>query len=405
MGGGVSVPQAHARIYQNLLAIQAPATRAQMIQTMLASPEHVATMKATGVYGHLLHYTQTVGRGEAAPKLPGEAPGEARGQAQAQPAKTRANPQTTLTVSQTQVGTGADKAMNYFSACLRILGLEEEVALTDELLKAAYKTSAKRAHPDKGGSEKEFEAVTKAYAYLGEILRRINGGRTTASKVEAPAILAAGREATAFKHVEPVRLNPKNLDLNSFNKLYEETRLPDPDETGYGDWLKGGDAAAGASGQKFSGKFNRDVFHKAFEEEQQAKVTRDTRSMVARPQELSLAAGLRYGVELGRTGRDDFTMAANEAGLKYTDLKKAYTSDSTFSHQTAGVRVEARSFDQYSQGRDKAPPPLADHEMAEIAAAEKAAARAEEARRLRVAQQAVEENSYAERLKRLVIRN
>jgi curved DNA-binding protein CbpA len=393
MGGGVSVPQAHARIYQNLLAIQAPTTRAQMIQTMLASPEHVATMKATGVYGHLLHYTQTVSRGEAAPKLPGEA----------QKPSAKPNPNTTLTVSQTQVGTGADRAMNYFSACLRILGLEEEVALTDELLKAAYKTSAKRAHPDKGGSEKEFEAVTKAYAYLGEILRRINGGRTTASKVEAPAALAAGREATAFKHVEPVRLNPKNLDLNSFNKLFEETRLPDPDETGYGDWLKGEEA--GGPGAKFSGKFNRDVFHKAFEEEQQAKATRDTRSMVARPQELSLAAGLRYGVELGRTGRDDYTMAANEAGLKYTDLKKAYTSDSTFSHQTAGVRVEARSFDQYSQGRDKAPPPLADHEMAEIAAAEKAAARAEEARRLRVAQQAVEENSYAERLKRLVIRN
>lgn len=400
MGSGVSVPQAHARIYQNLLAIQAPTTRAQMIQTMLASPEHVATMKATGVYGHLLHYTQTVGRGEVAPKLPGES--QAKAQAQAKPAGAN----TTLTVSQTQVGTGADKAMNYFSACLRILGLEEEVALTDELLKAAYKTSAKRAHPDKGGSEKEFEAVTKAYAYLGEILRRINGGRTTASKVEAPAALAAGREATAFKHVEPVRLNPKNLDLNSFNKLFEETRLPDPEETGYGDWLKGGEAvAAGAGAAKFSGKFNRDVFHMAFEEEQQAKATRDSRAMVARPQELSLAAGLRYGVELGRTGRDDYTMAANEAGLKYTDLKKAYTTDSTFSHQTAGVRVEARSFDQYSQGRDKAPPPLADHEMEDIMAAEKADARKEEARRLRVAQQAVEEDLYAKRLNRLVIRN
>ena len=246
-----------------------------MIQTMLASPEHVATMKATGVYGHLLHYAQTVSRGEAAPKLPGEAQGQGQAPAQGQgQGKPKSN--TTLTVSQSQVGTGADRAMNYFSACLRILGLEEEVALTEELLKTAYKTSAKRAHPDKGGSEKEFEAVTKAYAYLGEILRRIHGGRTAAGKVEAPATLAAGREATAFKHVEPVRLNPKNLDLNSFNKLYEETRLPDPDETGYGDWLKGGDSAAGdsatgTSGPKFGGKFNRDVFHKAFEEEQQAK--------------------------------------------------------------------------------------------------------------------------------------
>jgi len=395
MGNNGSVPQAHARIYQNLLAIQAPATRAQMIQTMMASPEHVASMKATGVYGHLLHYSQTVGRGEVPPRLPGEGAAAATA-AVAQP---QAKTSQALTISNKG---SADKAMNYFTACLRILGLEEEVALTEDLLKAAYKTSAKRAHPDKGGTEKEFEAVTKAYAYLGEILRRIHGGRTASSKVEAPSTIAAGREATAFKHVEPVRLNPNKLDLNSFNKLYEETRLPDPDETGYGDWLKGGDSGGGA---KFGGKFNRDVFHKAFEEEQQAKATRDTRSMVARPQELSLAAGLRYGVELGRGGRDDYTMAANESGLKYTDLKKAYTTDNTFSHQTAGVRVEARSFDQYSQGRDKAPPPLADHEMAEIVAGEKAAARAEEARRLRMAQQAIDEDSYAERLKRLVIRN
>ena len=98
-------------------------------------------------------------------------------------------------------------------------------------------------------------------------------------------------------------------------------------------------------------------------------------------------------------------MAANEAGLKYTDLKKAYTSESTFSHQVSGVQVEARSFDQYSQGRDKPPAPLADHEMAEIVAAEASAIRAEDARRMRVAQQSVQEDNYAERLKRLVIRN
>jgi len=389
MGAATSgLPQAHVRIYQNLLAIKAPQTRAQMIQTMLASPEHVASMKAAGVYGHLLHYIQT-----GAGRLPGEGQEQAKGQ----------KPVQTLTVSQTQSSSGSEKAMNYFTACLRILGLEDEVALTEELLKAAYKTSAKRSHPDKGGSEKEFEAVTKAYAYLGEILRRIHGGRTAASVMEAPAALAAGREATAFKHVEPVRLNPNKLDLSSFNKLYEETRIPDPDESGYGDWLKG-EASAGPS-SKFSGKFNRDVFHKAFEEEQQGKATRDTRSLVARPQELSLASGLRYGVELGRTARDDYTMAANEAGLKYTDLKKAYTSESTFSHQVAGVKVDTRNFDQYSQGRDKPPAPLADHEMAEIVAAEASAIRAEDARRMRVAQQSVQEDNYAERLKRLVIRN
>ena len=43
--------------------------------------------------------------------------------------------------------------------------------------------------------------------------------------------------------------------------------------------------------------------------------------------------------------------------------------------------------------------------MAEIVAAEASAIRAEDARRMRVAQQSVQEDNYAERLKRLVIRN
>jgi hypothetical protein len=98
-------------------------------------------------------------------------------------------------------------------------------------------------------------------------------------------------------------------------------------------------------------------------------------------------------------------VAANDPGLKYTDLKKAYTEYNTFSQETAGVNVQARSLDEYTKNRDKAPAPLADNEMAAIVAAEKSAAAREEQRKLRVAQEAVEESSYFERMKRLVIRN
>jgi curved DNA-binding protein CbpA len=302
--------------------------------------------------------------------------------------------------------------MNYFSACLRILELEEEVALTEASLKTAYKKAVVRAHPDKGGSEKEFEAVTRAYAYLGEILLRIHGGRKKEGKVEAPTALKGTRtnEADAWKMVEPVRLNPNKLDMNSFNTMFEQTRIPDPEESGYGDWLKGGEEGPGQGGQgtgsqKFSGKFNREVFHKAFEEEQRDRLGSHQKkqggAVIAKEQTL---AG-RYATEIGRTARDDYTVAANDTGLKYTDLKKAYTEYNTFSQDTAGVRVENRSLDSYSKERDKAPAPLADYEMAALQAAEKAASQAEEQRKLRLAQESISENDYFERMKRLVIRN
>jgi curved DNA-binding protein CbpA len=300
--------------------------------------------------------------------------------------------------------------VNYFSACLRILGLDEEVAVTEQTLKAAYKKAVIRVHPDKGGSEKEFEAVTRAYAYLGDILRRIHGGRTKESVVEAPTVLASGRgqDAEAWKMVEPVTLNPAKLDMNTFNTMFEKTRIPDPDETGYGDWLKGGDSSGGAAGaagkQTFGGKFNRDVFHKAFEDEQRTRTpSNKSTSMVT--QELSLSSRMGYGVELGRSGRDDYTVAPNENGLHFTDLKKAYTTYNTFSQETTGVNIEARSVDAYTAERKKAPRPLTDHEMSALHAAEKAMATAEEQRKLRMAQEAINEDSYFERMKRLVIRN
>jgi curved DNA-binding protein CbpA len=279
--------------------------------------------------------------------------------------------------------------------------------VTEQSLKNAYKKAVLQVHPDKGGTEKEFEAVTRAYAYLGDILKRIHGGRTKESVVEAPTVLESGRgkEAEAWKMVEPVTLNPAKLDMNTFNTMFEKTRIPDPDETGYGDWLKGGDSKEASSTQSFSGKFNRDVFHKAFEDEQRSRGSSQGAQGVMVAQELSLSSRMGYGVELGRSGRDDYTVAPNENGLHFTDLKKAYTTYNTFSQETTGVKVEARSVDAYTTERKKAPAPLSDREMAALHAAEKAMASAEEKRKLRVAQEAIDENSYFERMKRLVIRN
>jgi curved DNA-binding protein CbpA len=419
MGNQISLESfdpAHIRIYKNILSIQSPATRVQMIQTLLAGPEYVVAAKRAGVYSSFLAYIGSIQRVERPALLPAERTGL--------PSVTTAPTNTsTRDTSQNQVvlrgggatvqdpykqvaKTGANtKAMSYFSSCLKVLHLEEEVALTEDALKQAYKKAATRAHPDKGGSEEAFEAVTRSYAYLTEILKRIKGGRTKESVVEAPAVLTQGRstDAEAWKQVEPVRLNAKNLDMNAFNKMFEQTRMPDPDDEGYGDWLRT-EGAAAAEAPKFGGKFNRDVFHQMFEEE----VKKSTRGRgenahqiaVMNTQPITLAPSM--GVELGRDKPNDYTAAAN-AGLKYTDLRNAYTSESTFSGQVADVRVEGRSFDQYSAEHKSAPRPLANHEMEAVTASEREAVAREKQRQMRAAQHDMAANDYFERMKRLVI--
>jgi hypothetical protein len=268
MGQGVSslnnFEPSHVRIYKSILQIENPQTRIKMIQTVIQGPEYIQSAKAAGIYSHLLSYIAQVRSGEAPAPLPGEL-GKPQvtnaGRNEIIEHKKQVSDPSTQVLKQR----GNEKAMNYFQNCLLVLELEEEVALTEELLRKAYKKAAIKAHPDKGGSQQKFEAVTRAYAYLTDILHRIQGGRTKAGVVEAPTILKDSRATSAkdWEMIKPVKLNPKKLDMNTFNQMYEQTRMPDPDDEGYGDWLASENATSKTS-KTFSEKFNRDVFNRAF---------------------------------------------------------------------------------------------------------------------------------------------
>ena len=420
MGNAQSIHNpGHIRIYKELIKIQSPVTRSDTIRMLLAGQEYVASARTSGVYSHLLAYIARVDAGQR----PAALPGEMAMAAVQQPQQRYAQQQQQQQQQQTQIvdyapqppqvqqrpsahimkGRRNEKALNYFQKCLEILGLEEEVALTEETLKKAYKRMALKAHPDKGGTEEEFEAITRAHAYLGEILLRIKGGRKKEGQVEAPEALKDTRneDSKQWEMVQPVRLNPKKLDMNAFNQMFEQTRIPDPEEDGYGDWLKGADGGGPAT-PKFGGKFNRDVFNKAFEEEALKRRAQGGEVALRQPEALTLAP--MSGVELGRGGGGNYTAAVG-ASMKFTDLKNAYTSENMITNQVSDVRVEARSFDKYSASRKQAPTPLSNKEMAGVMAAEAAANKREEQRRLRAAQEDSLGSQYFERMKRLVITN
>ena len=412
MGNNISlaaghIPEAHTRIYRNILQIQSPATRLQMLETLLAAQEYVATAKQTGVYGPILSYIVSIRRGDTA-VLPGEKTGSNQLQVPGRGTGPRGEPENRL-ISRAGDPGAHTKAISFFSQCLQILGLEEEVALNEKLLKEAYKKASIRAHPDKGGSEEAFDAVTRAYAYLGEILRRVRGGRSESVNVseESPARLTASRDQTseAWKMNEPVKLNPKSLNIDVFNKVFEETRLPDPDEEGYGDWLKRSeDGPAGGSQTKFNGKFNRSVFNETFENELKSRSAQQNRSQLANRQPEALVMAPTFGIELGRDKPEDFT-GANLNGLKFTDLKKAYTTDSTFSHQVADVRVSNRSFDAAATERKSAPAPLSSAEMEAIAEGERRMAQRQSNQAIRISEEDRRISEHFKKMQQYVITN
>jgi curved DNA-binding protein CbpA len=379
-----------------------------MIQTLLAGSEYVQSARRAGIYSHLLAYMARVNARERPAPLPGETSYQSQQQQPQQQPQQQQNqiqsykPQATNPVAYVTKHRGNEKAMNYFQNCLLVLGLEEEVALTEEDLRKAYKKAAVKVHPDKGGTEQEFEAVTRAYAYLTDILKRIHGGRSKEGVVQEPSKLNDSRktESKEWEMVQPVRLNPKKLDMNAFNTIFEKTRIPDPDEEGYGDWLKGGEGGEKEAGPNFGGKFNRDVFNRTFEEESKKRANSGSALSAVVPQALTLAPG--HGVEIGRGAAEDYTAPAG-GNMRYTDLKRAYTTDNTFSNQVANVQVESRTYDKYSESRKKAPTALNDAEMEAIQAADKFQQRQEQQRSLRAAQEMVHADQYFQRMKQVVL--
>lgn len=409
------IPEPHVRIYKNLLQIQSPTTRLQMLETLLSAQEYVATAKQTGFYAPILSYVASIRRGDPA-LLPGE---QGTGQVQVQRSASngvqiRGQPQREEGRIINRAGDpGAHvKAISFFSQCLQILGLGEEVALNEKVLKEAYKKASIKAHPDKGGSEEAFDQVTRAYAYLGDILRRVRGGRTNdlvSVAEESPARLTATRETNseAWKMSEPVKLNPKSLNMDTFNKVFEQTKLPDPDGDGYGDWLKSEETQGAGQSQpnKFNGKFNRSVFNEAFENEVKSRASQGGQGgQLINRQPEALVMAPTFGIELGRERSEDFT-GANLNGLKFTDLKRAYTTDSTFSHQVADVRVSNRSFDAATSERKSAPAPLSASEMEAVTEGERRMAQRQAQQLTRISEEDKRISEHFQKIQRYVITN
>ncbi len=424
-----------------------------MIQTCLASMEYINSAKRAGIYSYLLNYVSSVNSGGSIPLLPGEQQGS-MGAPQGSPPVPRSmqpniahggpgathpsliNAPTASSYAQVQAqaqyvrssstqlahhidntpswkiitDTPKQKAMTFFASCLEVLGIQEEVALTEESLKKAYKKMALKAHPDKqGGSEEYFEAVTRAYAYLSEILKHMRGGagsRSTSGRVDAPASVASQREAEdeKWKHAEPVRLNAKNLDMNAFNRLFEQTHIPDPDTDGYGDWLKSEDAGSnsGSKGPKFSGQFNRDVFNRMFEDEARKGRGAQSTNMIVHPGEMALTLNPTSGVDFVGERPDSFTAAPNSK-FQFTDLRGAYTTESTISDKVSNVQVGERNFEQYRASREKAPDPFSQTELHGIREFETRQRQMDDMRERKRAEMAVRNQNYFDNMKRMVI--
>ena len=149
-----NIPSNHVRIWNELSKIENNATRLSMLETLLNGPEYVQSMKTMKIYADLISWMTMTKKGMYVnfPKINSPAQNQPNTIIKQPPAK---------------------RAMDYLNEAYETLGLSDNEPLTVETLKKAYKISAIKAHPDKGGSPEKFDAVTKAFLYLQEVYNKL----------------------------------------------------------------------------------------------------------------------------------------------------------------------------------------------------------------------------------------
>ena len=300
----------------------------------------------------------------------------------------------------------AAKAMDYFQESLVALGIpEDEEDLTHEKIRASFLRVSRKAHPDKGGSKEQFDELQRAYKYVSRILDRVKPRTTEAEreKLSAPVTMDHARASRAAEApIAPVKLSSKKLDMGTFNRLFEENRLPDPTrDNGYGDWMSSqGGSDEVAADPRLKGKFSQTNFEAVFRE-RALQQTAGTEIMKRLEPDAIFAPG---GTELGADPRN-FT-AAFGSDTQFTDLKEAYTTGSTVFQEVADVRVverSARSVADAKRVREQEMSRIDPDEASRIAAAAVALERREAERRRRAAQSDVATEAWAEQMRRRML--
>lgn len=204
----------------------------------------------------------------------------------------------------------------------------------EKMLKKAYLRAAVKAHPDRGGSEDQFQIVSIAYALLQKKLK------TEKVDLNHHELKKKAENDISLQNSQQMKnINMQNdFDINVFNKIYEENKIKDVFDDGYDDWMN--NSQAKKPKKMFQSGFNKDMFNSEFDK---YKRENHNSSAVVEYQEPEVRMSLSNQDSLMLLGRDKVTDFSGETNsMNFTDYKKAYTDGSTLIDINS-VSIDGRS--------------------------------------------------------------
>ena len=218
----------------------------------------------------------------------------------------------------------------------KILGIPKQY--NEQMLKKAYLKVAMKTHPDRGGSKDEFQKVSIAYTVLKNKLKE-QGEIHHHHELRDGAKSYMGKQETQGQNIN---FDKDNFDSAVFNKIYEENRVEEAFDDGYGSWMQETESISSSQGKLFQGNFNKDLFNHEFEKYKQEQKQKMGNQIIQyqEPQSRLSMSNQDSLVTLGQGKVSNFT--GETGNLGFTDYKAAFTVDSTMI-DTSSVDINDRS--------------------------------------------------------------
>ena len=201
-----------------------------------------------------------------------------------------------------------------------ILGIDKGCSLNE--LKKAYKKRALQYHPDRGGNKAIFSLIKKSY---NKLLAEFEHENQFENKINQE-VRKTSYDGNVVSGFQNRHVDKDNFNINKFNKVFNDYRIDDETDGGYGDLMN--NKLENVELDKTvnrSSDFSVNSFNQNFNQQKQ-KATSDKIIEYKEPEALLSADAIGFS-ELGGGQIGDYS--SSQSNLQYTDYKKAHITETT----------------------------------------------------------------------------
>tara|TARA_B100001093_G_C26731447_1_gene972445 strand:+ start:79 stop:1182 length:1104 start_codon:yes stop_codon:yes gene_type:complete len=205
----------------------------------------------------------------------------------------------------------------------KILKISKEY--DEKTLKKAYLKAAMITHPDRGGSQKDFQLVSIAFTLLKKKLKEKQNNH---SHNDLKNMSKEYNQQQINQPKQNINMS-ENFDVDVFNKIYEENKIPEVFDQGYGSWMEENKNLNTQQQKMFQQGFNKDLFNHTFDKYKQEQKNQYN-SQIVQYSEPEQRLSMKNQDSLAILGQDTINNFGGETdNLSYTDYKQAFTDGST----------------------------------------------------------------------------